>query len=122
MQRATNSPFERDSAGWRLWRRVIHALQVQGTWRDEDAPLLEQYVRSVLASVRARELLEEAGLTSVSADGRPVAHSLIKIARDAEADARAVAADLLLTPASRRRAGVDLAPDTVPPEWMSGVG
>jgi len=121
-QRATNSPFPYQSAGWQLWHRAILALQAQGTWRAEDAPLLHQYVRSVLAADHARADLDESGLTSVSADGRPVAHPLIKVARDAEADARAVAADLLLTPASRRRAGLDMAPDAVPPAWMSGVG
>jgi len=119
--RGKNAPKSLTAAGRELWLATQRHLRDQGTWRDCDAPLLEQYVHGVLTAALAREEIERSGPTSSTADGRPMAHPLIKVARDAEADARAVAADLLLTPASRRRAGVDVVPDA-PPDWMPGVG
>lgn len=84
-------------------------------------PVLAAYVRSCLTADQARRTLEEEGLTTQTADGRAIAHPLIRVAREAEADARAAATALLLTPAARRRAGVDAVPDAVP-DWMPGPG
>ncbi len=117
---APRAPFPRRSPGWLLWLEAVHALKAQGSWRDEDGPLLAQYCRSVLTADQARRALEEEGLTTQTADGRAIAHPLIRVAREAEADARAAATALLLTPAARRRAGVDAVPDAVP-DWMPGV-
>lgn len=117
---APAAPYPRRSPGWNLWLETIHALKAQGTWRDEDGPLLAQYCRSVLTADQARRALDEEGLTTQTADGRAIAHPLIRVAREAEADARAAATALLLTPAARRRAGVDAVPDAVP-DWMPGV-
>jgi P27 family predicted phage terminase small subunit len=103
-----------------LWIDTVHALRSQGSWRDEDGSLLAAYVRSVLTADQARRTLEEEGLTTRTKDGRAIAHPLIRVAREAEADARAAATALLLTPASRRRAGVDAVPDSLP-DWMPGV-
>ena len=118
---APAAPYPRRSAGWLLWLETIHALKAQGTWRDEDVPLLASYTHSVLTADQARRTLEEDGLTTLTADGRAIAHPLIRVAREAEADARAAATALLLTPAARRRAGVDEVPDAVP-DWMPGPG
>ena len=115
---APASPYPRRSPGWNLWLETIHALKAQGTWRDEDVPLLASYARSVLTADAARRALEEEGLTTQTKDGRAIAHPLVRVAREAEADARAAATALLLTPASRRRAGVDAVPDT-PPSWLN---
>ncbi len=115
---APRAPFPRRSPGWLLWIDTVHALRSQGSWRDEDTPLLASYTHSVLTADAARRTLEEEGLTTQTADGRAVAHPLVKIAREAEGDARAAATALLLTPASRRRAGVDQVPDT-PPSWLN---
>ena len=71
----------------------------------------------MLTADAARRALEEEGLTTQTADGRAIAHPLVRVAREAEADARAAATALLLTPAARRRAGVDAVPDAVP-DWM----
>jgi P27 family predicted phage terminase small subunit len=117
---APRAPFPRRSPGWLLWHDTVHALKAQGTWRDEDVPLLASYTHSVLTADQARRTLEEEGLTTQTADGRAIAHPLVRVAREAEADARAAATALLLTPASRRRAGVDAVPDAVP-DWMPGV-
>ncbi len=117
---APRAPYPRRSPGWNLWLEAVHALKAQGSWRDEDAPLLAQYCRSVLTADQARRALEEEGLTTSTAGGRRVAHPLVRVAREAEADARAAATALLLTPASRRRAGVDAVPDA-PPDWMPSV-
>ncbi len=118
---APAAPYPRRSAGWLLWLETIHALKAQGTWRDEDVPLLASYTHSVLTANQARRTLEEEGLTTQTKDGRAVAHPLIRVAREAEADARAAATALLLTPAARRRAGVDAVPDAVP-DWMGPPG
>jgi len=103
--RGLNAPKDLDEAGRDLWSSAQHQLREQG-WRDTDASLLAQFVRSVRTAAIAREQLSEEGITSTTRDGRPTAHPCVKIAREAESDARAAAADLLLTPASRRRAGV----------------
>ncbi len=117
---APRAPFPRRSPGWLLWHDTVHALEAQGSWRREDGSLLAAYVRSVLTADEARRALEVEGLTTRTKDGRAVAHPLVRVAREAEADARAAATALLLTPASRRRAGVDAAPDAIP-DWMPGV-
>ncbi|MBA2255853.1 MAG: phage terminase small subunit P27 family [Thermoleophilaceae bacterium] len=117
---APRAPFARRSPGWLLWFDAIRALEAQGTWRREDVALLAQYCRAVLTADEARRALDKEGLTTQTADGRAVAHPLVRVAREAEADARAAATALLLTPASRRRAGVDAVPDAVP-DWMPGV-
>ncbi len=118
---APRAPFQRRSPGWLLWLEAVHALKAQGSWRDEDGPLLEGYVRSVITADQARRTLEEDGLTTQTKDARRVAHPLIRVAREAEGDARAAATALLLTPAARRRAGVDAVPDAVP-DWMGPPG
>ncbi len=118
---APRAPFPRRSPGWLLWIDTVHALRSQGTWRNEDVPLLASYTHSVLTADAARRALEEEGLTTQTADGRAIAHPLVRVAREAEADARAAATALLLTPASRRRAGVDAVPNAIP-DWMPGPG
>ncbi len=105
-KRGLNAPKDLDQDGRELWAAAQRQLREQGTWRDTDASLLEQFVRSVRTAVLARAQLAAEGITSTTRDGRPTAHPCVKIAREAESDARAAAADLLLTPASRRRAGV----------------
>lgn len=104
--RGLNAPKDLDEAGRDLWSSAQHQLRDQGAFLNTDASLLAQFVRSVRTAAIAREQLSEEGITSTTRDGRPAPHPCVKIAREAESDARAAAADLLLTPASRRRAGV----------------
>ena len=118
--RGLNAPKDLDQAGRDLWSSAQHQLREQG-WRDTDASLLAQFVRSVRTAAIAREQLSQEGITSTTRDGRPTAHPCVKIAREAESDARAAAADLLLTPASRRRAGVG-EPRSVEDELSTLIG
>jgi P27 family predicted phage terminase small subunit len=105
-ERGLNAPEDLDQDGRDRWFAGQRQLREQSTWRDTDSSLLAAFVRSVRTAAVARAQLAEEGITTTTRDGRPAAHPCVKIAREAEADARAAAADLLLTPASRRRAGV----------------
>src|SRR3954452_12518541 len=69
-----------------LWRAAVRQLQQQGTWRAVDGPLLESYVQSVTSARIAR------------VEGRH------RFAAQAERDAAARAAALMLTPETRRHA------------------
>jgi len=90
-----------------LWQEVQRHLRRQGTWQDADCPLLESYCRAVMLARTARATASVEPFITGSR-GQPVPHPGIKMARDAEADARAAAAALLLTPEARKRH--DLAP------------
>ena len=92
-----------------LWNRVQRQLRRQATWADTDADVLESYCRAVEVAQRARAEAAVAPLTTDGSRGQLVPHPAHKAAREAASDARAYAAALLLTPASRRRAGIDAA-------------
>jgi len=107
MPRQQTPPKDFDPRARGIWKAAQGLLRRQGTWRPADRELLAQYVRNVSAAHAARAQLAKEGITTTTHDGRPIPHPCVKIARDAEADARSTAADLLLTPASRKRAGVE---------------
>ena len=116
-----NAPQGLDSAGKELWHSAQSTLRKQGTWNDSDGPLLHHYVLAIDIAAKARKVLERTGPESRTADGRPAPHPQVKVARDAEADARAIATALLLTPQSRSRAGVEES-KTVEDELSSLIG
>jgi P27 family predicted phage terminase small subunit len=93
-----------------LWHRVQRPLRRQATWADTDADVLESYCRAVEVAQRARaeDRRRAAHGRTVRADNSSRIPRT-KAAREAASDARAYAAALLLTPASRRRAGIDAA-------------
>ncbi len=91
-----------DTHSRKLWLDAQRALREQGTWANTDAPLLESYCRSVTLARTARAAIAVEPFITGSR-GQPVPHPGIKMARDAEADARAAAAALLLTPEARQR-------------------
>jgi P27 family predicted phage terminase small subunit len=84
----------------------LKALRDQGTWQASDAAALERYVRSLARAACARAIVAREGLTTLGGRDQPVAHPAVRIARDAERDAAEYARDLLLTPRSRRLAGL----------------
>jgi len=90
----------------RLFLSIRRELHAQGTWQDSDAGALERYVRALERARTALEIVEREGMTAEGASGQPVTHPALRIAREAERDAADYARDLLLTPASRRRAGL----------------
>ena len=64
--------------------------------------MLEAYCRSVVRARAAHAVAQECPFTNGST-GQTVAHPAIRVAREAEADARAAAQALLLTPEMRKR-------------------
>lgn len=109
-QRAPKAPPDFDDASRRAWRDTWRRLAAQGTWVESDAPLLELYVRALARADRFRRVVEEEeeeGWYAEGSQGQPVPHPAARLAREAESDAVEYAEALLLTPQTRRRAGVD---------------
>lgn len=102
-------PIGLDRISGPIWRKTIQSLIDQGTWKESDLPLVERYVRSLeIGRYAAQERGSE--LTARGSQDQPVTHPLLKVQRDAEADAHRYAEALLLTPASRKRNGVKEGP------------
>lgn len=99
-------PSDFDEAAVAVWNRVLRELRDQGTWQPSDVGALERYVRAVRRAATAQAIVAQEGLTSTGGRDQPIAHPAVRIARDAERDAAEYARDLLLTPRSRRLAGV----------------
>jgi P27 family predicted phage terminase small subunit len=106
MPNAPQPPADFDEATKKTWRASLKALRDQGTWQDSDRDALERYCRAVSRARGARALLASERLIAEGSQGQPVPHPAIRIAREAERDAAEYARDVLLTPRSRRIAGV----------------
>jgi P27 family predicted phage terminase small subunit len=102
----TSPPADMDKRARRLWQDSLAQLKAQGTWRDTDWPLLERYTRAYERALKAREAMGDVVTVKGSA-GQPRPHPNLKTIRDAEHDAHQYATDLILTPRSRRIAGLD---------------
>ncbi len=90
---------------WSAFRARTRGLLVaQGTWRDQDAPLLDAYVEALRAAEFHRQ--EATAAPYGKSGARVYAHPGWSLARDAEREARVLAAELVLTPASRRAHGI----------------
>jgi P27 family predicted phage terminase small subunit len=101
-----HAPKDFTAAMRSLWTTVQKQLREQGTWQPSDVGCLERYVRAVARSAAAQAIVDREGLTSTGGRDQPIAHPALRIARDAERDAAEYARDLLLTPRSRRLAGL----------------
>jgi P27 family predicted phage terminase small subunit len=97
------APTDLDKAARALWRDVQAALREQRTWTDSDAGALHRYVAAVQTARTMREAAAAQPWTEGST-GQLVPHPAWKVAADADRDAARYAADLLLTPAARKRA------------------
>jgi phage terminase small subunit len=84
-----------------LWSAAQRQLRLQGTWERTDLPLLEMYVRNLVAARHARERADQLRDSSQLA-----LREATKQAQDAEAAAFALAKVLLLTPEARKRHGI----------------
>jgi P27 family predicted phage terminase small subunit len=111
-----NPPSGLDATARALWRRVIADLQQREQLRDVDASAVERYVRAeqvarlAWARVAKREKTEGASAwRSRGSHGGMVIDIDVQIAQKATREAASYAADLGITPASRRRLGVDAA-------------
>lgn len=101
---AAPPPDDLDDESKDLWRKTKRHLVKQGTWQDSDAATLERYVRAMQRAREARSATR--GLTTKGSQGQLVQHPNLKTEREALRDAHLYATDLLLTPASRRRAQI----------------
>ena len=81
-------------------------LESQGTWQNTDAPILEQYASAVVRARVLRRQAEEEPFVEGSKK-QLVAHPGFKLATDAEEASLKYAKELLLTPKSRKSAGVE---------------
>jgi len=109
-------PRDLDETSRALWRLTIEQLETQGTWQVSDVPALERYIRASERARQARDGLprDKDGRVVMTAKGSQhqlVQHPNIKTCREAERDANDYARELLLTPASRRRAQVEAGGD-----------
>lgn len=90
-----------------LWRASRDECIAQGTWRPTDVALLERYVRADARARKMRANVERDGSTVEGSQGQPVQNPDLKTLREAELDAHRYATDLILTPESRRRHGIE---------------
>lgn len=95
-------PKDLPKPGKTLWNSTQEQLREQGTWQDTDAPLLEQYVRTILLAQSARKAVAAEPFVTGSRD-QLVAHPGVRVASEAARDAERYAKALLLTPESRSR-------------------
>ena len=106
--RPVPAPSTLSEEGKQLWKRTQRALREQGTWQDAtDPPLLEAWVRAVVLARSARALADREPIVAGSR-GQPVANPLLKVAAESEARAMKYASELVLTPASRRKHGIEV--------------
>jgi phage terminase small subunit len=96
------------AARWlRFWKATLDACRDQATWEDRDVGILAEFVDwSRLAADHQAEA-ESSPYQTHEESGRKFAHPGFVLARDARREARVLAAELLLTPESRRLAGYD---------------
>ncbi len=88
-----------------LWAAAQRQLRLQGTWERTDRPLLEMYVRNLVAARTARKSADE------TLHGSTIDHrAAVKQAQESEAAAFALAKVLLLTPEARKRHGIAAKP------------
>lgn len=89
-----------DKEAKREWRRVIPEMIKAGTITREARSILAAYCSACSEFRQAQEVLNEKGLTQLARHGE-APRPEVKIAREARAQMRALAAELGLTPKSR---------------------
>ncbi len=106
-RRWSNRPAEGiDKSPWRnLWEGCQRQLVEQGTWDDNQKPLLDQYIFAVKESLEAREMADDRPF-SEHADGRVYAHPGFALADRAAKRAATFADALVLTPKARKALGL----------------
>ena len=97
-------PAHFDAAAGRLWRKVLSVLDERGDLRSEYLEPVEIYVENVVQARRLRAQIKEPMVRG--SQGQPVANPMFDLVRRHENDAARLAGELLLTPRSRKRAGL----------------
>ena len=101
------TPPDFDDESIELHAATLKALQEQGTWRDHDIELLNDYVRRTQDAREFREAVKADGKFSKTESGRVYAHPGIDKERDARRDAQGLRDALVGTPDARKRHGRD---------------
>jgi P27 family predicted phage terminase small subunit len=104
-------PDDLDDEGRRVWRETVKSLRELDLFEPVTAQVVALYVRALQVARLARERIDvrladdgpTAAFFSKGSMGQMVEHPDLGIARRAEQDARQLAGELLITPASRRR-------------------
>lgn len=115
MARPPQPPAELDAVGKATWRVARAELLTVGSWTDATAELLRLYVVALQTGRQARSRIaarldadgEHAAYFTKGSMGQLVAHPDVAIARQAEQDAATYGRELLISPASRRRARIE---------------
>lgn len=95
-----------DRSPWRnLWEGCQRQLKEQGTWQEQQKPLLDQYVFAVKEALEHRALADEQP-TAEHADGRVYLHPGFASADRAVKRAASLADLLGLTPKARKALGL----------------
>jgi P27 family predicted phage terminase small subunit len=110
-------PDTLDRFGRALWTRTIRELKAQSTWSPSDSPLLARYCTSVQVGRLARGRIAanaarigDRAYVTEGSRGQLIQHPDVKTARDADRDASAYAAELLLSPKARAQHAVRTPP------------
>ncbi len=99
-------PADLDSDAAAIWRETERALDVQGTYDPvTDREALKRYCNAVSTAKRMRTDAQAEPWVTGSA-GQIAPHPGWRLAAEANRDAARYAADLLLTPTARKRAGI----------------
>ncbi len=112
----TGPPADLDEAARKLYRRVKDRLELDGLWENVTIPTVERYCRATQDAREARRRLAHFlvdhpdDATVRGSHGQPTAHPDLKVIREAEKDAQQYAEALLLTPAARKRVGLESEP------------
>ncbi|MDQ3933416.1 MAG: P27 family phage terminase small subunit [Actinomycetota bacterium] len=101
------TPDDFDTESRELHAATLKALQEQGTWRDHDIELLNDYVRRSQDARQFRAAVTEEGRFQSSQSGRIFAHPGIDKERDARRDVQTLRDALVLTPDARKKHGRD---------------
>lgn len=91
-----------DAEAKREWDRVVPKLAQLGVLTDLDGSMLADYCATHSIAVKAAKRVQREGLMLKGPFG-PVRNPLIKVAQEARAQARLLAAEFGLSPASRSR-------------------
>lgn len=92
-----------DARARREWDRVVPQLAALGVLSDVDQALLADYCAAQGLAQKAQEQLNRQGLVITVPGGAKQKNPLIKIAQEARAQARLLAAEFGLSPSSRSR-------------------
>jgi P27 family predicted phage terminase small subunit len=109
-----------DAEGRREWDRVVPVLVKAGVLAPVDGGRLADYCAAHSLAVRASRKYQREGLMVKPDYGPKVTHPMIKIAREARAQANRLGIEFGLTPASRSR--LDAPPPVVHDEVAEFLG